>query len=73
MFLAKKKKKTMAFATQKTCFPGTFKGHSLHGACMAEAPMMLQWLSGGLGVYMAPMLQANRALHQQMKPRRIMG
>eukprot|EP00435_Cladocopium_sp_Y103_P021772 s1728_g5.t1 len=34
-----------------------------------EAPMMLQWLSGGLGIYMAPMLQANRALHQQMQPR----
>ena len=31
--------------------------------------MMLHWLAGGLGLYMAPMLQVNRALNQQMKPK----
>ena len=31
--------------------------------------MMLHWLAGGLGLYMAPMLQVNRAMNQQMKPK----
>ena len=32
--------------------------------------MMLHWLARGLGVQMAPMLRVNRAMHEQMKPRR---